>query len=205
MKKIILLLFITQSFFAQKLSKEELISKISAGTCECITKKEITKENLELTLGLCMLEDFGKYEKDIEKYYGKNVISDEAKMESLGRDVGMKMATECPSFLKLIMNNMDEDSYSEDEVVEEVVEEPSVTGKFFQVKSDQFITFSIKEDSGKTEEFILLNNFDNSFLLTENILKPNDKVDVYFYELEMFDAKIKKFVTYKIVSDIIKK
>lgn len=202
MKKIIVLLLITQSIFAQKLSKEQLISKISEGTCNCITKKEITKENLEMTLGLCMLEDFNKYEKDIEKFYGKNVISDESKMEALGRDVGIQLATKCPSFLKLVMENMDD----EEEVVEEVVEEePSVTGKFHQMKSEQFVTFSIKETSGKTVEFILLNNFDNSFLLTENILKSNDEIDVYYYELEMFDAKIKKFVTYKIVSDIIKK
>ena len=192
MKKIIVLLFITQSLFAQKLTKEQLISKISEGTCDCITKKEITKENLEMTLGLCMLEDFNKYEKDIEKYYGKNVISDESKMEALGRDVGMQMATKCPSFLKLVMDNMDD---------EEDVEEEMIGGP----KGDLFITFSIKETSGKTVDFILLNNFDNSFLLTENILKANDVIEVYYYELEMFDAKIKKFVTYKIVSDIIKK
>ena len=203
MKKIIVLLFITQSLFAQKLTKEQLISKISEGTCNCITKKDITKENLEMTLGLCMLEDFNKYEKDIEKYYGKNVITDESKMEALGRDVGLQMVTKCPSFLKLVMETMDEE---DNETVEEVVEdEPSITGKFFQIKSEQFITFTVKETSGKTVEFILLNNFDNSFLLTENILKTNDVIDVYYYELEMFDAKIKKFVTYKIVSDIIKK
>jgi len=202
MKKIIILLFITQSLFAQKLTKEQLISKISEGTCDCITKKEITKENLEMTLGLCMLEDFNKYEKDIEKYYGKNVITDESKMEDHGRDVGIQMATKCPSFLKMVMDNMDDEEDVEEEMIEE---EPSVTGKFFQAKSEQFITFSIKETSGKTVDFILLNNFDNSFLLTENILKSNDVIEVYYYELEMFDAKIKKFVTYKIVSDIIKK
>ncbi|WP_264558663.1 hypothetical protein [Flavobacterium sp. N2270] len=205
MKKIILLLLITQSVFAQKLSKEQLITKISEGTCECITKKEITKENLELTLGLCMLEDFNKYEKDIEKYYGKNVISDDSKMEALGRDVGVQMATKCPSFLKLIMDSVGDDDGDDEEIeaVEEI--EPSVVGKYFQAKSEQFVTFSIKEASGKTVEFILLNNFDNSFLLTENILKSNDEIEVFYYELEMFDAKIKKFVTYKIVSDIIKK
>jgi hypothetical protein len=200
MKKIILLLFITQSLFAQKLSKEQLVSKISEGTCECISKKEVTRENLEMNLGICMLEDFSKYEKDIEKHYGKNTISDKSKMETLGRDVGVQMAKKCPSFLKLIMENLadedDEDIYEE---------EPSITGSFFQIKSEQFITFSIKEASGRTVEFILLNNFDNSFLLTENLLKTNDIVEVVYYELEMFDAKIKKFVTYKIVSDILKK
>ena len=123
-------------------------------------------------------------------------------MEALGRDVGIQMATKCPSFLKMVMDNMDDEEDVEEEMIEE---EPSMTGSFFQIKSEQFITFSIKESSGRTVEFILLNNFDNSFLLTENLLKSNDIVEVVYYELEMFDAKIKKFVTYKIVSDILKK
>ena len=64
-------MFITQSLFAQKLTKEQLISKISEGTCDCITKKEITKENLEMNFGLCMLEDFNKYEKDKYNFSGE--------------------------------------------------------------------------------------------------------------------------------------
>ena len=201
MKKIILLLFISQAIFAQKLSKEKLVEKISQGTCECISKKEITKENLEVRLGLCMIQDFSKYEKDIEKHYGKNVISNDSKMEALGSDVGIHMATNCPAFLKIVMENMD------DEEAEEVIEEEElfVTGKFTDLKTEQFITFLVKEDSGKSNNFILLNNFDNAFLITDNVLKTNELVEVYYYELELYDAKIKKIVTYKIVSDIIKK
>ena len=202
MKKIILLLLISQAIFAQKLSKEKLVEKISQGTCDCISKKEITKENLEVTLGLCMIQDFSKYEKDIEKHYGKNVISDESKMETLGSDVGIHMATNCPTFLKIVMENMDDEDI-EEEVVEE--EELFVTGKFADLKTEQFITFSVKEDSGKSNNFILLNNFDNAFLITDNVLKSNEIVEVYYYELELYDAKIKNFVNFKIVSDIIKK
>ena len=202
MKKIILLLLISQAIFAQKLSKEKLVEKISQGTCDCISKKEITKENLEVTLGLCMIQDFSKYEKDIEKHYGKNVISDESKMETLGSDVGIHMATNCPTFLKIVMENMDDEDI-EEEVVEE--EELFVTGKFADLKTEQFITFSVKEDSGKSNNFILLNNFDNAFLITDNVLKSNELVEVYYYELELYDAKIKNFVNFKIVSDIIKK
>lgn len=203
MKRIILLLLISQAIFAQKLSKEKLVEKISQGTCECISKKEITKENLEVTLGLCMIQDFSKYEKDIEKHYGKNVISDDSKMEALGSDVGIHMATNCPAFLKIVMENMDDE-----EEVEEIAEEEEelfVTGVFSDLKTEQFVTFSIKEDSGKSNSFILLNNFDNSFLITDNVLKTNELLEVYYYELELYDAKIKNFVTFKIVSDIIKK
>uniref|UniRef100_UPI004049FBB5 hypothetical protein n=1 Tax=Flavobacterium sp. TaxID=239 RepID=UPI004049FBB5 len=202
MKRIIVLLLISQAIFAQKLTKEKLVEKISNGTCECISKKEITKENLETTLGLCMIQDFSKYEKDIEKHYGKDVISDETKIEALGKDVGIHMATNCPAFLKIVMENMDDEDI-EEEVVEE--EELFVTGNFVDLKTEQFITFSVKEDSGKSNNFILLNNFDNAFLITDNVLKTNELVEVYYYELELYDAKIKNFVTFKIVSDILKK
>lgn len=201
MRRIILLLLISQAVFAQKLTKEKLVEKISQGTCACISKKDITKENFETTLGLCMIQDFSKYEKDVEKHYGKNVISDETKMEALGRDVGIYMATNCPTFLSIVMENMEDEV---DEIAEEE-ERLFVTGIFSDLKSEQFITFSIKEDSGKLNSFILLNNFDNSFLITDNVLKTNELLEVYYYELELYDAKIKNFVTFKIVSDIIKK
>lgn len=201
-KSLIVVLFISQIVFSQKLSKEQLIEKLSVSTCSCISDKEFTKENLEMTLGLCMIEDFGKFEKEIEKYYGKNILSNDAQIEKLGADVGVKLASTCPKFLEIVMNTTD----SEEEVeVAEEYEDLFVTGNFFNFKSEQFITFSIKEETGKVNDFILLNNFDNSFLITDNILKSTDLLDVYYYELEMYDAKIKKFVTYKIVNDIIKK
>ena len=51
----------------------------------------------------------------------------------------------------------------------------------------------------------LLSSFDNAFLVTDKVLKTNDTIEVYYYELEVFDAKLAKFVTYKVVTDIIKK
>jgi hypothetical protein len=201
MKKIILFLLISQVIFAQNISKEELIEKISKRTCECIAAKQITKENLEVTLGLCMIQDFSKYEKDIETYYGKNEISNESKMELLAKDIGIKLATSCTAFLTVLSENIDD--YLE--VEENATEELFITGKFGEFKAEQFITFSVKEDSGKSNSFILLNDFDNAFLITDSVLKTNELVQVYYYELELYNAKIKKFVTYKIVSEIIKK
>ena len=53
--------------------------------------------------------------------------------------------------------------------------------------------------------FILLSSFENSFLLTDKVVKVNDAVEVYYYELELYDAKLSKFISYKVVTDIIKK
>lgn len=199
MKKILLLLVLVGNIaFAQKLTKEQLSEKLAEKACGCAEKQEITKENFELTIGICLLEGINAFEKDVEKHYGKDVISNDKKMEELGYDVGKKMGSKCPTIFKFMLDD-------EEEVATDESEELSVSGKVSEIKTEQFITFVVKEATGKTNQFILLSNFDNAFLLTDNVLKATDEVDVTYYEMELYDAKLGKFVSYKIVTDIIKK
>lgn len=201
MKKIVLLLILLGNVaFAQKLSKDELSDKLAVKACDCVGKQEITKENYELTIGICLLEGINAFEKDVEKHYGKNVLTNDAKMEDLATNVGARMGLKCPAVFKFML---DEEAGDFEEVVD--AEDLTISGKISEIKSEQFITFIVKEDSGKTNQFILLSSFDNAFLLTDKVLKASDAVDVVYYEMELFDAKLGKFVSYKIVTDIIKK
>jgi len=198
MKKILLLLVLVGNItFAQKLTKEQLSEKLAEKACGCAEKQEITKENFELTIGICLLEGISAYEKDVEKHYGKDIISNDSKMEELGYEVRKKMGLRCPVVFKFMLDDLEEDNNADEQF--------EVSGKVSEIKSEQFITFIIKEDSGKTNQFILLSNFENAFLLTDKILKVADNVDVTYYEMELFDAKLGQFISYKIVSDIIKK
>jgi hypothetical protein len=199
MKKILLLLVLVGNIaFAQKLTKDQLSEKLAEKACGCAGKQEITKENFELTIGICLLEGINAFEKDVEKHYGKDVISNDKKMEELGYDVGKKMGSKCPTIFKFMLDE-------EEEAAPDESEELSVSGKVSEIKTEQFITFVVKEATGKTNQFILLSNFDNAFLLTDKVLKATDEVDVTYYEMELYDAKLGKFVSYKIVTDIIKK
>ena len=201
MKKVLLLLVLVGNVaFAQKLTKDQLSDKLAEKACECAEKQELTKESFELTIGICLLEGINAYEKDVEKYYGKNVISNDKKMEELATNIGARMGLKCPAVFKFML---DEESGEAEEVVD--AEELTISGKISEIKSEQFITFIVKEDSGKTNQFILLSSFDNAFLLTDKVLKASDAVDVVYYEMELFDAKLGKFVSYKIVTDITKK
>jgi hypothetical protein len=199
MKKILLLLVLVGNIaFAQKLTKDQLSEKLAEKACGCAEKQEITKENFELSIGICLLEGINAFEKDVEKHYGKDVISNDKKMEELGYDVGKKMGSKCPTIFKFMLDE-------EEEAAPDESEELSVSGKVSEIKTEQFITFVVKEATGKTNQFILLSNFDNAFLLTDKVLKATDEVDVTYYEMELYDAKLGKFVSYKIVTDIIKK
>ena len=201
MKKVLLLLVLVGNVaFAQKLTKDQLSDKLAEKACECAEKQELTKESFELTIGICLIEGINAYEKDVEKHYGKDVISNDKKMEELATNIGARMGLKCPAVFKFML---DEESGEAEEVVD--AEELTISGKISEIKSEQFITFIVKEDSGKTNQFILLSSFDNAFLLTDKVLKASDAVDVVYYEMELFDAKLGKFVSYKIVTDIIKK
>ena len=200
MKKILLLLVLVGNVaFAQKLTKDQLSDKLAEKACECTEKQELTKENFELTIGICLIEGINAYEKDVEKHYGKDVISNDKKMEELGYEIGKKMGLKCPTVFKFMLEDEAND------VVEVDSEDLMLSGKIAEIKSEQFLTFIVKEESGKTNQFILLSSFDNAFLLTDKVLKATDAVDVVYYEMELFDAKLGKFVSYKIVTDIIKK
>lgn len=202
MKKniLIVLLIASTSVFAQKLTKEELTVKMADKSCECATKEKISKDNFEMTLGLCIIEAIKAFEKDVDRYYGKDVINNEKKMEELGYDVGKEMAKTCPTIFKFMF---DDDSKTQ-ETVEEAPDE-MLQGRITEIKLEQFLTFSVKEDSGRMNHFILLSSFENSYLLTDKVLKVNDLIEVYYYELELYDAKLSKFISYKVVTDIIKK
>ena len=143
MKKILLLLVLVGNVaFAQKLTKDQLSDKLAEKACECAEKQELTKESFELTIGICLLEGINAYEKDVEKYYGKNVISNDKKMEELATNIGARMGLKCPAVFKFML---DEESGEVEEVVD--AEELTISGKISEIKSEQFITFIVKEDS----------------------------------------------------------
>lgn len=200
MKKIFFLFVIcSQITFGQDLTKEELINKLSEETCTCIKGKEFTKDNFELTLGLCMIEGVSKYEKDVKKFYGDKPLTDKGMMEKLGEAIGEKLVFTCPEFLVLVQQ-MDDSSFESEGEIEELV----ISGKFSGVKPEQFLTFVVKEKSGKSHTFLVLEDFENSYLLVDNVLKSSDSVKVSYYEASLYDPNVKKFVTYKVVIDIVK-
>ena len=218
MNKIIVVLFLFSiSFsFAQNSKKDEVITKITASLCECNSKGKIKKDNVKLGLGICLIEAMNSHKTELLKAYKTNKINKEL-IEKVGEAAGEKMLEICPEVLELIMNDekfVDEiisdfskkDTTISTEVVEEEIvnEDLNVSGVLIESKIESYLTIVVKEDSGRINTFILLNNFDNSFLITDKVLLTNDKVKVYYYINELYDFKLNKFMTYKIITNITK-
>lgn len=193
-----LFVFVLSLFFLNAKS-QDILDVITKEVCSCAnekmkTLKDAAAEQIQMQLGLCIVSSFSSHEKEVTAKYG-NVMETEGAMEKLGGDVGMKMVSICPD---LLMMFADMDSADETE------ESPILTieGKIVEIKSEQFLTVIVKDNSGRNHTLLVLTFFEDSNLLIENKLKKNDKVSVEYWEQEFYDPKAKDFRNYKGIQGI---
>ena len=216
-KKIYLLfLFSTFLSFSQKSAKEEVIEKISTSVCECTSKRKIDKDNVKIGLGSCLLEAMNTHKTEMLKAYNVKKI-DKNLIQTVGEAAGGKMIDICPEVLDLLL--------SDEKFVNEIISDFSnnksnsknqdstnnftdgnlfIDGVYTETKYEGYLQIVVKEDSGRINNLILLNDFDTSFLITDKVLKSNEKIKVYYYISDIYDYKINKFVSCKIITNLIK-
>lgn len=209
MKKIFFALFLMSSF----VNAQDYMKKIAEETCNCVEKKKLMNKSsnseIETEFGLCMIAGYNKY-SDLVPKKDKLNFSDEKQMEKFGEKLAMEMLNSCPKFImQLGANSIEEENLENDEAKEnqddEVVEEEylKVTGSFLGMKKENYYFLNLKEESGKTHKLALLDSFDNAYLITDNILKTTDKVEILYYEVDLYDVTSNSFMKTKIITDII--
>jgi hypothetical protein len=211
MRKIIFLfVLVTNLVFGQNAAKKDLIKKLTESTCKCTNKTKVNSNNLKVTLGLCMFESINANKTEVFKVYNKKSI-DAKLIENIGEDIGGEMLTVCPETMEMLLNDEElmreiaEDNNIEISAIEEEEEEDlSINGVFTETKIDGYLYVIVKENSGKINQFVILQTFENVFLITDKVLKTNEAVKVLYYELELYDTKLNKFIKQKIATDIIK-
>lgn len=193
----ILLFFLVCFNFAnaQNLSRFELVDAISTDICQ-----EFEKQNLESVdsriLGLQMIKSFTKYDEHLSILFGKGYLINGEIIQEFAQEIGVSMGLKCPTLFFDVFENV------EDEIN---VEYFTVTGKLSKIKKGEFLTFTIKEDSGKLHHFLLLNEFETAYLITDNVLKKDETIEVTYFPSEIYNSKIGRYVNYNIVTYIEKK
>jgi len=194
-----LFVFVLSLFFLNAKS-QDILDVLTKEVCSCVNeKKEALKssaaEQMQMQLGLCIVSSYSNHEKEVTAKYG-DIMETEGAMEKLGSDVGMKMVGICPDLLMMFADM--------DAAEAEAEESPVLTmeGKIVEIKSEQFLTVIVKDNSGRNHILLLLTFFEDSNLLIENKLKKNDKVSVQYWEQEFYDPKVKDFRYYKGIQGI---
>lgn len=191
-----LVLIANQSF------SQDVIDKIAKETCECIAAKNINLEtakpkDLKMQLGLCVMQSYSLNKDKLPKNK-RLALENDNQMEEFGSEVGLKMINYCPDILIALGKNELEEEKND---VVDVLSLTS-TGVLIERKVDGFLTIRIKEESGRINDFILVKNFENAFLVSDDVLKVNTKVKVEFYYEDVYDSKLNKFVNSKVLLDI---
>ncbi len=195
MKKLIVgsLLWMSVAASAQQMSKHELLDTISSDICQEITENNVEIKS-DIVLGLYMLKHINKYKDQVTFYYDNEVnLMDN---EVLGEDLAQYLGLKCPEMFI---------SFWEEEINKSTPEFITVSGTITQISYGQLLTLKIRENTGKSHQLVLLNNFANAYLLTDDLLSVDEKVEVTYYVDELYDAQIKRFVNFNVIADIINK
>jgi len=201
-KFILLLLLLSSSVYSQ----DAIIDIVAKETCECMSAKkhDITSANLEelqMDLGICMLKSYSEHSKEFDESAKIN-ISDEEQMSAFGEKIAMKMINYCPDFIiglgkiALAAEETTESSSNQTESLEGIVTE---------IKTEQFVTISVKDKNNRIHKFLLLDYFDTASLFMDGEVKKGTQLLVYYSEIELYDPILKDFRFNKVISGLEKK
>ncbi|WP_395045775.1 hypothetical protein [Flavobacterium sp.] len=199
MKKIFIVTILLFNYIVYSQDVYEIVGK---DTCECLSNKKLDfsklpKETLETELGFCMLQS---YSKSSDKFKGKDKINldNEEGMSKLGEKVAMKMLVSCPD----VILQLGRDELENRKVVDNILVNLKIEGQFIEFVKNDFLSISVKDNSGRTHSLLMLYFFENSNLITENLLKKDDKITIEFIEEEFYDSKAKDFRYFKVLKGI---
>ena len=160
----------------------------------CKKKKKIPDtmktDELHMKLGICMLDAANPYHKQLKAEYGIDLEKNDDSGEKLGKIVGMKMATKCPTALLKLAHRSEEDGNTE----------KTVRGVITKIESDPFVVFSVKDEQGKTVKFFWFTFIESSADLTSKYKDFIGKtVEITYSNQEFFDPKIEEYRAFSVI------
>ncbi len=195
----VLLLIATLAFCSNSTQAQAYLDVITEKSCSCLEKipDTIKTEELHMKLGICMLEAAGPYHKQLKSEYGIDLEKNDDSGEKLGKMIGMKMATKCPTALLKLANRADEGDKTE----------KSVKGIITKIENEAFVVFSLKDEQGKITKFYWFTFIESSAELTSKYKDFVGKtVEITYSNQEFFDPKIEEYRAFSVIykMDIVK-
>lgn len=198
------LVFVSGFSFAQ-MTKDSVITTIAKEMCDKVKTLEIkgkTEDEITLALGMQMLPAFTKYEAELKEFYGFDIDNKEA-AKKVGYDVGFKLVTICPEFMKLMIEAKSNIEKSDNIVKdEEVVPYQEISGVFTSFNQGDICSFIISMPNGKTEKIFWLQAFKDDALLKNASLLKGKKIIVSYQTMNVYNAARKKYEPVKVVAGI---
>lgn len=188
MKQLFFIVTFFSSFFAA--AQEDVFKTVAKETCECLEKRTLDftkRKEVEIALGLCMIESAQNNNMDLD-------MADGDAMRKLGEKVGLQMASICPKVFEAFIGD--------DEETEEATN-ISISGKIKSIEEGDFLYVNFKEDSGKEHKLIWLRYFSGSDEFQEDPKKLVGKRGTVTYQnIECYLPKAKIYYNNKEIIDL---
>ncbi|MFY7963695.1 MAG: hypothetical protein ACOVO1_02255 [Chitinophagaceae bacterium] len=185
--------------FAQ-IKKDSLVKMMSKDVCNEINKKDITGKTIddfEIEIGMAMIPVFTKYKKEIEEVWGVETLDSESG-ELIGREIGIQLAADCPSFLQLILNSPDALKSAADK---KKPKELKVTGTLQKINNADISYVETKDATGKVEKLYWLEYFEGANnLMNEPNKFINKKITFTYSEKEVYKSSLKDYSKIKVIT-----
>ncbi len=181
----VLLILSFPALFAQKYT-----DKTIKQSCDCMSKVDskldvkIIEEKVSKCVEDAILANFEQLmkENDLD-------MLDEKASDKLGETIAVKLVSKCPKFLEFVQKFPDEESTTEKEVEYEFAE-----GEISNVTTSDYIIISLKESSGDTRLFYLVEYFVGAEKITDNLSSlKNKKVKIGYISKKLFNKEINNF------------
>ncbi len=192
--------------------REELVDLLAQETCTCLEEKdpaELSAGNLEMTVGLCILNSFSEHADDFPDL--DLDIGSTSAMEQLGEEIGFRMFNYCPGILMQLATEggLLEEEGDEIQMVAPPPPPPpasmiQATGTLERIDGKEIATVILRNSSGDRESFIWLNAFPGAHvLLGQQSQWEGSSVTIYAVEVELYNPTKGSYETYHQITELI--
>ena len=192
---LICLIAMCQQAFSQASTKDSVTKLMAADICKEINANEASlkkSENWQMDLGLMMMPVFSKHSAVLEKLVPGFSLNGPG-METLSKEIGMVLALNCPSFLRLISS----DKSQLHALVKDGRVEKSLKGVLVKIETGEFTSVHIKMPNGKIEKVWWMEYFGGANSLVEKG-RLNKEINIVYKEQEVYNAVLEEYVKTKI-------
>ena len=181
-------LFLLAALASLPLAAQGLIDKLADASCECISKQDVdnmSQEQMQMQLSLCMMEAVGKYPEEFQKEFGNLNPGDQAAMNKFAEQVGMKMAFKCPTVLMKVA-----DVQAQVQATTSTLQ--VLAGTIKAIDGEEFATVTLTDEQGRTHKLLWLRYFKGSErFISEPSKVIGSKVQVKVESVEYYSPKAK--------------
>ncbi len=182
-------------------AKDSLMKVMVAEACNEIKKKDfssVKKEDMEMELGMAVIPVFSQHSGDIKDILNVD-ITDAENMKDFGQTLGMRLAVECPDFMRVVAGSS---SFSA-EVKKASPSGPSYTlsGTLVKVVPGEISHFLVKDNQGKTQKIWWMEYVDGDEKL-KDVKFLSKPILVKYKETEVYSAAVKDYIKIKIATGI---